>query len=165
MMIIIVAAAAKGTCGDFAVAGNQPKPKIRPMKANPKFGDLTAVNVQALSGANTFGGSSGISKDGTTVACYVDNGPNTPIHACRYTDADGLVDLGTLDPANSTLSSFAFGVNADGSVIVGAAAVPTAQSQRHAFRWTQVGGMVDLGSGEGADGFSRAFGTSADGSV
>lgn len=88
-------------------------------------------------------------------------------HAFRYSAATGTVDLGSLGGA--TGFSSAYGVNGDGSVIVGASAltggltagglIPT----QHAFRWTSATGMVDLGSI--APGASRAFGVSEDGTI
>lgn len=121
---------------------------------------------RALGSDKSFGGSGGISKDGTTAVCFADKGPDTRIHACRFTDSDGLVDLGTLDPSNdATLGSFAFGVNADGSVVVGVSDLPGGGSNQHAFRWTQSERMVDLGSAKGANGFSSAYATGADDSV
>ncbi|MDP2430895.1 MAG: autotransporter domain-containing protein [Pseudomonadota bacterium] len=69
--------------------------------------------------------------------------------------ADGLDDLGTL---GGTVSQ-AYGVSADGSVVVGYADTGAAW---HAFRWTS-GGMVDLGTLGGTR--SWAVGVSADGAV
>src|SRR5262249_15846007 len=69
----------------------------------------------------------------------------------------GLIDLGTLEPPNNaTLASFAYGVTGDGAVVVGFSEIAGGSSE-HAFRWTQAGGMVDLGSAKGAGGLSRAF--------
>jgi probable HAF family extracellular repeat protein len=90
-----------------------------------------------------------------------------PYHAFLQTDTGDPVDLGTLDPANNdTLFSFATDVSDDGSVVVGFSDLAEgANANQHAFRWTQTDGMVDLGSPNGAGGFSRAFGVSGDGSV
>jgi len=55
--------------------------------------------------------------------------------------------------------TFANGVSADGSVVVGTA-VPGDFSGNEAFRWTQATGMVGLGIRA-----SEAYGVSADGSV
>ncbi len=52
--------------------------------------------------------------------------------------------------------SWAYGVSADGAVVVGS-------SDWHAFRWTASGGMQDLGTLGGN--WSGAFGVSADGAV
>jgi probable HAF family extracellular repeat protein len=66
-------------------------------------------------------------------------------------------NLGTLGGDESV----AYGVSADGSVVVGWAY--NAAGQRRAFRWTAAGGMQDLGT-LGGDA-SWALGVSADGSV
>ena len=71
--------------------------------------------------------------------------------------AQGLTWLGTLGGTGST----AYGVSADGSVVVGYASY--ASGYYHAFRWTASGGMQDLGTLGG--GGSVARGVSADGSV
>ena len=76
----------------------------------------------------------------------LDNDGYWHFHAFRWTTGTGLSDIG---PAG--LESSAYGISADGSVVVG-------QSNGHAFRWTQATGMVDLGLG-----IARAV--SADGSV
>jgi probable HAF family extracellular repeat protein len=68
-----------------------------------------------------------------------------------------MQDLGTL---GGTWSE-AYGVSADGSVVVGRAA--NAAGDWHAFRWTASGGMQDLGTLGG--GRSGAYDVSADGTV
>jgi probable HAF family extracellular repeat protein len=69
-----------------------------------------------------------------------------------------MQDLGSIC---DTCKSWAEGVSADGSVVVGRAG--NASNQWRAFRWTANGGMQDLGSIGGAG--SVAYGVSADGSV
>ena len=66
--------------------------------------------------------------------------------AFRWASSTGMVDLGTLGGG----SSVAWGVNGNGSVVVGQS--NTASNGWHAFRWTSKGGMTDLGSigGDGA---------------
>jgi len=59
------------------------------------------------------------------------------------------------------LSSEAFGVSADGSVVVGRST--DANNTRLAFRWTAAGGMKTLGTLGGLG--SEAFDVSGDGSV
>jgi probable HAF family extracellular repeat protein len=68
-----------------------------------------------------------------------------------------MQDLGTLGGCWSE----AYGVSADGSVVVGWAY--NAAGQRRAFRWTVDGGMQDLGTLGGRE--SEAYGVSADGAV
>ena len=58
--------------------------------------------------------------------------------------------------------SYASGVSADGSVVVGRG---NSASGGEAFRWTSGGGMAGLGDLSGGDFYSRASGVSADGSV
>jgi probable HAF family extracellular repeat protein len=69
-----------------------------------------------------------------------------------------MQNLGTLGGSESE----AFGVSADGSVVVGWAY--NAAGQTRAFRWTASGGMQDLGTLPGGS-LSVAYGVSADGSV
>ena len=70
-----------------------------------------------------------------------------------------FVPLGDL--SGGSFASRATAVSADGSVVVGES---TTASGQEAFRWTQSGGMVGLGS-LSAESSSRAFGVSSDGSV
>ena len=71
--------------------------------------------------------------------------------------AQRLIWLGTLGGSES----LAWGVSADGAVVVGWAR--NAAGQGRAFRWTASGGMQDLGT-LGGD-WSEAYGVSADGAV
>jgi probable extracellular repeat, HAF family len=73
--------------------------------------------------------------------------------------AQQLIWLGTLPGG---FWSDAYGVSADGSVVVGYA--QNAAGQWSAFRWTEAGGMQDLGTLPGGC-CSSAYGVSADGSV
>jgi hypothetical protein len=80
-----------------------------------------------------------------------------------------LVNLGAHNAWYSSYASgsYASGVNADGSVIVGGAyrRVPRFQPpEGAAFRWTQASGMASLGTLNGGS-FSVANGVNADGSV
>jgi probable HAF family extracellular repeat protein len=150
--------------GGHSIAGRRTA-----LKSMPVHGLATPFNCRIsthdVGGPNTFGGIGGLSADGSTLVCFLDAGPNTPLHACTFSHAEGLVDLGTLDPSGgSVLSSLGFGASADGSVVVGAADVDASGTQ-HAFRWTRADGMLDLGSARGASGTSRAFAASGDGSA
>ena len=78
-----------------------------------------------------------------------------PAHA-----ADAFTPLGDL--AGGSFSSEAYGINADGTVVVGRGA---SASGFEAFRWTQAGGMVGLGDLAGGAFYSFADSVSSDGSV
>jgi probable HAF family extracellular repeat protein len=69
-----------------------------------------------------------------------------------------MQDLGTLGGRYSA----AYGVSADGAVVVGVAR--NAAGYDRAFRWTASGGMQDLGTLRGGR-YSAAYGVSADGAV
>lgn len=86
------------------------------------------------------------------------------IEAFRWTSGGGMVGLGYLPGGELPHgpSSRAFGVSADGSVIVG---YSTSASGMQAFRWTSGGGMVGLGDLPGGDFGSHAQAVSPDGSV
>ena len=66
------------------------------------------------------------------------------------------------DLAGGNFSSAAYGISADGSVVVGQS---SSASGLEAFRWTLDGGMVGLGDLPGGTFTSKARGTSADGSA
>ena len=78
----------------------------------------------------------GVSADGSVVVGRVENAAGQ-LRAFRWTQATGMVDLGTL----GGVQSIAYGVSADGSVVVGESNVGP---RIRAFRWTQAGGMEDL---------------------
>ncbi len=106
-----------------------------------------------------------LSRDGSTVVGYYDNGFSAPFHAFVWTEETDVVDIGTLDPENNdSLFSYATDVSSDGSVVVGYSQI-AGGTVNHAFRWTNSGGMVDLGSAAGPEGYSAAYGVSSDGSV
>ena len=82
--------------------------------------------------------------------------------AFRSTQETGIVGLGFLP---GYAESIAFGVSADGSVVVGNNnTLPSQASQFQAFRWTAEGGMVGLGFLL-PGGFSSAEGVSANGRI
>ncbi|MBN9422678.1 MAG: hypothetical protein BGO63_02550 [Candidatus Accumulibacter sp. 66-26] len=85
-------------------------------------------------------------------------------HAFRWTQATGMIDLGTLSTGNAG-RSVAYGVSAAGDVVVGWSDINA--GGRHAFRWTQATGMIDLGTmaANKTDGSSTAWGVNADGNV
>jgi probable HAF family extracellular repeat protein len=101
--------------------------------------------------------------DGSVVVGMTDMPPkgqvSVPSHAFRWTQAGGMQDLGSL---GTGLGSLATAVNADGSIVVGAAAV--AGGGTHAFRWTQASGMQDLGALSGLK-WTTATSVSGDGNI
>lgn len=111
-----------------------------------------------------------ISGNGSVVvgASYQDgSSPTAPIHAFRWTSAGGMISIGDLPGGN--VQSDAFGVSADGSVIVGSSSSTRSYSGNpfydEPFRWT-AGGMQGLGYlSNYASSYGSANGISADGSV
>jgi probable HAF family extracellular repeat protein len=96
--------------------------------------------------------------------CYTQNRFNALLSACVLSLiatagwSQSLTWLGTLPGG---VWSVAYGVSADGAVVVGWAY--NAAGQQRAFRWTASGGMQDLGTLGGYDSFANAV--SADGAV
>jgi len=88
------------------------------------------------------------------------------VRAFRWTPTGGIVNLGTLVGGDG---SFAFGVSADGSIVVGWA--KDSSGKFRAFRWTQQTGMQSLGASVLIGNISysydnsEAFGISPDGNV
>lgn len=80
------------------------------------------------------------------------------LRAFRWEAGSGMQSLGTLGGDTSR----AYGISADGSVVVGGADNASAVSR--AFRWTSAQGMQELG-GLTATGLSTAYGVSAAGDV
>ncbi len=125
------------------------------------------VGLGDLDGGSFFGGSTGASADGAVVVGFSKSSPgyddNKGEEAFRWTEADGMVGLGTL--GGDHLWSCAYGVNADGSVVVGWSGLEYGVEGREAFRWTTDGGMVGLGDLDGGKFYSWASDVSSDGSV
>lgn len=96
-----------------------------------------------------------ISANGNTIVGWLRDEHGYPA-AFRLTPTSAEL-LGALGPDGSAATAS----SADGSVVVGWTSVPG--SARHAFRWTQETGMVDLGALGGAG--SLAAAVSADGRV
>jgi probable HAF family extracellular repeat protein len=122
------------------------------------------TSLQPPGHPDASGTGTSFSGDGAVITGAQDSGASTYLHAFRWTEATGPVDLGTLDPPNNaTTQSVGRDANTNGSVIAGFSGI--SGGGNHAFRWTQAGGMVDLGSGDGASGSSRAYGVSGSGSI
>jgi probable HAF family extracellular repeat protein len=131
---------------------------------NGGMADLgTLQNVVGNSRAN------GTSADGSVVvgfsAAPQDPNGSTYYHAFRWTYTDGMRDLGTIK--DTVGFSTANAISGDGSVVVGESAIPKIQNSffSHAFRWTNSGGMADLGTIGNVAGYSAATATNFDGSV
>jgi probable HAF family extracellular repeat protein len=86
----------------------------------------------------------GISGDGGTVVGYSFVGTSGSVYHAAVWRTNQMLDLGTLGGA----TSWARGANLDGTVIVGAAQL--LDGFNRAFRWTQTGGMENLGVLPGA---------------
>ena len=76
--------------------------------------------------------------------------PRGDFHAFLWTQQDGIKDLGTLSTAVPFPTSDANDINNVGQV-VGRSIVPSGaggprEGERRAFLWTQLGGMIDLGT-------------------
>jgi probable HAF family extracellular repeat protein len=97
----------------------------------------------------------GLSDDGSVVVGYSNSASG--LQAFRWTLGGGMQGLGDLRDVGP-FGSGAYGVNADGSTIVGRAF----GSKYEAVRWTSAGGIRSLG---GNDGDSIAFDVTADGSM
>jgi probable HAF family extracellular repeat protein len=93
-------------------------------------------DLGTLGGSNSLGFA--VSNDGLVVVCRADTfADSLPF---RWTSASGMQSLGTLGGSNPAVA--AFGVNTDGSVVVGQSVTSTGDA--HAFKWTAAAGMKDL---------------------
>ncbi len=120
-----------------------------------------------LDGRSFFGTSFAASAGGAVVAGHSRSSPGYDdeegMEAFRWTEADGMVGLGTLGGIH--LYSGAYGISADGSIIVGWSGLKYGTQGREAFLWTAAGGMVGLGDLHGGEFYSYAIDVSADGAV
>lgn len=127
-------------------------------------------SIGELPGGNVQGAANGVSDSGAVVIGtsggveMVDNGmgpfPVNGAFGFRWTAAGGMVSLGDLP--GGIIDAYAYGVSADGSVVVGSA---TSAAGGRATRWTQATGHVDLGKLPGGQSFSTALDVSDDGTV
>ncbi|NJO57684.1 MAG: PEP-CTERM sorting domain-containing protein [Richelia sp. RM2_1_2] len=102
-----------------------------------------------------------VSKDGSVIVGYGLNlNDYDAPEAFRWTQENGIQGLGDLPGGN--FESFANGISANGSTIVGGS---SSANGKEAFVWTQEGGIQGLGDLAGGSFFSDAFDVSADGSV
>jgi probable HAF family extracellular repeat protein len=114
--------------------------------------------MEGLPGGGT---ARGVSSDGRVVVGWSSNGSNDMAVRWVWGSAGWEVEnLGTLGGS----SSWAYGVSADGGVIVGKSKISVGNRQYdRAFRWTAADGMQYLGTLGGNQ--SVAYGVSADGAV
>jgi uncharacterized membrane protein len=133
---------------------------------------LVATNF--AEGAPTFQGLGFLAGEPASAACAVSaDGSNTGIQpfferSFRWTAAGGMQPLAPPTPWPQTSYNTAYGVSADGSVIVGFAYDPSDPGfGGQGFRWTVDGGLRTLGHLPAAQygGFSLAWAVSRDGSV
>lgn len=118
-----------------------------------KPGEMQGLDSLAPPQANFFSAAQDVSDQGRVVVgeSETDKGRQ----AFRWTQAGGMVGLGTLA---QHASSIAYGVSADGKIIVGT-------QGKVAFRWTEEQGMTSLGDLPGGQKRSTAMAVSSDGSV
>jgi len=124
-----------------------------------------------------------VSGDGSVIVGHANNGTDdvydtsgivpTQQHAFKYTDADGIVDIGVLSGKDYSLAN---AISADGSIIVGRSGVAGSTASDLAFKYedgemTSLGtlgtrsvanaisrdGKIIVGSYDTADGYTRGF--------
>lgn len=119
------------------------------------------VTIGEVTGDEQISGTTSISKDAKYVSGTMVNPDTGKSEMARYNTTTGTwTYLGTLNPAGD--GSSAWGITSDGSAIVGLGFVSGWEA--HAMKWTQSGGLVDIGSTvSGAS--SRANAISDDGKV
>jgi probable HAF family extracellular repeat protein len=83
-----------------------------------------------------------VSSDGETIVGYLEYPSEGPVRAFRWTEATGMVDLGTPPGGDGAR---ALGVSADGQVIVGSWGGPSTAGEQ-AMIWTAADGARDLQS-------------------
>ena len=123
-----------------------------------------------LPGSYTYSAATGVSANGSVVVGSAsqpnDSGEPIPV-AFVWTAQRGFVFLGDFIPIPGTTSS-AFGVSANGEVVVGEARYDINdmnQPVQMAFRWTRDSGLFPLGWLYDAQPVSAAYAASSDGSV
>jgi probable HAF family extracellular repeat protein len=117
------------------------------------------VGIGRLQVSDNFSIVRGLSGDGATAVGY-SSGAGT--EAFRWSQGTGMVGLGVFAGG---VSSTAWDISDDGTVICGSSEIPAATGRDKAFRWTLATGLVGLGTADPGYPGSIARGTSADGSV
>ena len=117
--------------------------------------------IGEVTGDETISGTASISNDARYIAGTMTNPETGKNEMARYDNAtDSWSYLGVLNAESE--GSFAWGMTADGSTVVGLGGISGWES--HAVKWTQATGLVDLGSTVPAAS-SRANGISDDAST
>jgi probable HAF family extracellular repeat protein len=119
------------------------------------------VGLGDFPGGSADSHANAVSADGSVIVGDSSSSNNTVAgvtEAFRWTEGTGMVPLG--DFPGGGFSSIAYGVSADGSVVVGRGH----SGVEDPFRWTTATGLVHLGFLP-CDTWSTAFASSADGSI
>jgi len=121
-----------------------------------------AIGIGGLSSTLIDSFASGVSSDGSVLGGQSMSGP-PDVEAIRWTQAGGLEGLGVLTVLELGFSySLAWGISADGQVIVGQARTDDFEE---AFYWRAETGMVSLDPLRGTTLYSNAEDASEDGSI
>ncbi len=125
----------------------------------------TDAGIQSLGSTKNSSFAHDASDDGSVIVGSQSSGRN---RAFRWTAAGGITELGLI---GAGLDNTAYGVSADGLVVVGQASTSSSGTQR-AFRWTEADGMITVedwlrnnGATIATDITQQAKATSCDGSV
>jgi len=122
------------------------------------FAQPTLVNLGTPPESNgVYSEPRAISDNGAFVAGYA----GAPTRAFRWSLGQGFESIGLLPSPPKALLGFGYGISGDGKFVVGRSGT---SSVFRAFRWSESGGLQDLGTLE-FNGSARAEGTNSDGSV
>lgn len=124
--------------------------------------DLLRLGFLPTSFPNPRSEAIAISHDGTIIVGESGSDTTNTHRAFRWTQATGMVPLGTL-PGGQALASSATGISSDGQVIAGSAVDHL--NRRRAYRWTAETGMTALPGLPGDLGNMFGQGISPDGQV
>jgi len=144
---------------------------------NPATGEGQMVGLGDLPGGDQYSVGTGISADGSVIVGGASSAASLAggfscgydpfrcdYEAFRWTQAGGMQALGDL--AGGSYQSLAWGVSADGRVVVGeSSSAQAGLLDVEAFRWTAATGMVGLGDLPGGNFISMAYAANADGSL
>jgi len=95
-----------------------------------------------------FSGATHVSADGKiVVGTSLGSAGGRNDHAFRWSEATGMVDLGTPDGPDPSFAVFVFptAISSNGNAVAGNLSGTVSGVSGRSFRWTQAGGMKDLG--------------------